>query len=167
MLINASNKFEPLKKSKGSKRKEIDEASRLDIVATLTAFQDNNYARVFAKEFFYFNKQAILLTNVDAHGNSFAAQLEKGKASEKPTPISLSNGECKITEFTLTIFDKEHYASLADYFEKDINPLLNDSEQMFASQYRLYLPTEAELKQLLENDRIAFALDQADQGSQL
>ena len=45
--------------------------------------------------------------------------------------------------------------------------ILNDSEQMFASQYRLYLPTEAELKQLLENDRIAFALDQADQGSQL
>ncbi len=44
--------------------------------------------------------------------------------------------------------------------------ILNDSEQMFASQYRLYLPTEAELKQLLENDRIEFALNQADQGSQ-
>lgn len=45
--------------------------------------------------------------------------------------------------------------------------ILNDNEQMFASQYRLYLPTEAELKQLLENDRIVFALNQADQGSQL
>jgi predicted nuclease of restriction endonuclease-like (RecB) superfamily len=45
--------------------------------------------------------------------------------------------------------------------------MLNDSEQMFASQYRLYLPTEAELKQLLENDRIVFALNQADQGGQL
>lgn len=45
--------------------------------------------------------------------------------------------------------------------------ILNDSEQMFASQYRLYLPTEAELKQLLENDRIVFALNQADQGNQL
>lgn len=44
--------------------------------------------------------------------------------------------------------------------------ILNDSEQMYASQYRLYLLTEAELKQLLENDRIAFALNQADQGNQ-
>ena len=124
MLINASNKFKPLKKSKGSKRKEIDETSRLDIVATLTAFQDNDYARVFAKEFFYFNKQAILLTNVDAHGNSFAAQLEKGKATEKLTPISLSNGERNITGFTITAFDKEHYTSLADYFDKDIKPFI-------------------------------------------
>lgn len=45
--------------------------------------------------------------------------------------------------------------------------MLNDSEQMFASQYRLYLPTEAELKQLLENDRIVFGLNQLDQEQQL
>jgi len=49
----------------------------------------------------------------------------------------------------------------------ELNLNINDSEQMFASPYRLYLPTEAELKQLLENDHIAFALNQADQGSQL
>ena len=64
MLIDASNKFKPLKKSKGDKRKEVDELSRLDIVATLKAYQDNDYARVFDKEFFYFNKQAIMLTNI-------------------------------------------------------------------------------------------------------
>jgi type I restriction enzyme M protein len=71
MLINASEKFMPLKKSKGSKRKEVDEANRLDIIATLTAYQDNDYAKVFEKEFFYFNKQAIRLTNIDEQGNSF------------------------------------------------------------------------------------------------
>ncbi len=65
MLIDASENFSPLKKSKGSKRKEVDKANRLDIVATLAAFADNDYARVFDKEFFYFNKQAIRLTNVD------------------------------------------------------------------------------------------------------
>ncbi|MGZ8164703.1 MAG: HsdM family class I SAM-dependent methyltransferase [Methylobacter sp.] len=75
MLINASDKFKPLKKSKGSKRKEVDEASRLEIVATLTAYQDNDYAKVFDKEFFYFNKQAILLTNVDEHGQTLEAHL--------------------------------------------------------------------------------------------
>jgi len=76
MLINASEKFTPLKKSKGSKRKEVDETSRLDIVATLTAYQDNDYGKVFDKEFFYFNKQAIQLTNVDEDGNFFAQKLK-------------------------------------------------------------------------------------------
>jgi type I restriction enzyme M protein len=45
----ASEKFKPLKKSKGSKRKEVDEASRLEVVETLAQFGDNDYARVFRK----------------------------------------------------------------------------------------------------------------------
>jgi len=93
MLINASDKFKPLKKSKGSKRREVDEASRLEIVDALTKYQDNDYARVFDKEFFYFNKQAIMLTNVDEYGNSFETKLKEGKKSEKLTPTKLTNGE--------------------------------------------------------------------------
>ena len=122
MLINASEKFKPLKKSKGSKRKEVDESSRLDIVATLTAYQDNDYARVFDKEFFYFNKQAIMLTNMDEDGNSFEAKLKEGKSGEKLTPVKLSNGERELTGFTLTAF--EQYGSLAEYFEQDIKPFV-------------------------------------------
>jgi len=122
MLINASEKYKPLKKSKGSKRKEVDEASRLDIVATLTAYQDNDYARVYDKEFFYFNKQAIMLTNVDEQDNSFEAKLKEGKTGEKLTPVKLSNGERELTAFTLTTFDQ--YGSLADYFEQDIKPFI-------------------------------------------
>ncbi|MCK9621083.1 MAG: SAM-dependent methyltransferase [Methylobacter sp.] len=114
MLINASDKFKPLKKSKGSKRKEVDEANRLEIVATLTAFQDNDYAKVFDKEFFYFNKQAILLTNVDEHGNSFAAKLKEGKTSEKLTPLSLSNGEREMTEFVITHVESDNYRKVGE-----------------------------------------------------
>ncbi|WP_202946035.1 N-6 DNA methylase [Clostridium sp. BNL1100] len=77
MLINASEKFSPLKKNRGSKRKEVDIANRLEIVETLTRFEDNEYARVFDKEFFYFNKQFIMLTNVDVQGNSFESKLPK------------------------------------------------------------------------------------------
>ena len=124
ILINASEKFKPLKKSKGSKKNEVDEANRLKIVTTLTAYQDNDYARVFDKEFFYFNKQAILLTNVDSQGNSFAAKLAEDKTSEKLTPTKLANGERNLTEFTITSFDKEKHASLADYFEQDIKPFI-------------------------------------------
>ena len=124
MLINASEKFTPLKKAKGEKRKEVDEANRLDIVATLIAYQDNDYARVFDKEFFYFNKQAIMLTNVDEHGKSFESQLSAGKSSEKLNPIKLSNGERELTQFTITKFDATQYESLADFFERDIKPFI-------------------------------------------
>ena len=129
MLINASEKFKPLKKSKGSKRKEVDAASRMDIVATLTAYKDNDYARVFDKEFFYFNKQAILLTNVDEQGNSFAAKLKDGKSSEKLTPLSLSNGEREITKFVITSVDfekngGEDLPTLSEYFKQYIKPFI-------------------------------------------
>lgn len=125
MLINASEKFKPLKKSKGSKRKEVDEASRLEIVESLTKFEDNDYARVFEKEYFYFNKQAIMLTNVDEQSNSFEQQLERDQASLKLKPVELSNGERTITKFVITHYDDKQYQSLADYFENDIKPFIS------------------------------------------
>jgi type I restriction enzyme M protein len=124
MLINASEKFKPLKKSKGSKRKEVDEASRLEIVETLAKYQNNDYARVFDKEFFYFNKQAIMLTNVDEYGNSFEMKLKKGKKSEKLTPAKLTNGERELSEFVITFFDTTQYDSLVDAFAQDIKPFI-------------------------------------------
>ena len=125
MLINASEKFKLLKKSKGSKRKEVDEASRLEIVETLTTYQDNDYARVFDKEFFYFNKQAIMLTNMDEHGNSFEAKLKEGKKGEKLAPTKLSNGKRELSEFVITTFDSTQYDSLADAFAQDIKPFIS------------------------------------------
>lgn len=120
MLINASEKFKPLKKNKGSKRKEIDEASRLEIVETLARFVDNDYARVFDKEFFYFNKQGIMLTNVDEQGRSFASQLKDGKTSLKLSPIALDNGVRSLTEFTITDSD-----DLLAFYEQDIKPFID------------------------------------------
>ncbi|ACC83662.1 HsdM family class I SAM-dependent methyltransferase [Nostoc punctiforme] len=125
MLINASEKFKPLKKSKGSKRKEVDEVSRLEIVETLTRFVDNDYARVFDKEFFYFNKQAIMLTNVDEQGKSFASRLKEGKISLKLSPLKLDNGERTLTEFTITNCDSQRFGSLVEAFEQDIKPFVS------------------------------------------
>jgi len=125
MLINASDKFKPLKKSKGSKRKEIDEASRLQIVETLTAYQDNDYARVFAKEFFYFNKQAILLTNVDEHGQTFEAHLpmvEDKKTGElkratalKLVPTKITYNEQSFTQFKISFSQNPTDETLAGF----------------------------------------------------
>ncbi|MEG4445233.1 N-6 DNA methylase [Microcoleus sp. AT9_B5] len=120
MLINASEKFKPLKKSKGSKRKEVDAASRLEIVETLARFVDNDYARVFDKEFFYFNKQAIRLTNVDEQGRTFASHLKEGKTSLKLSPLKLENGERTLTKFMITEYDSKRFGSLVEAYEQDI-----------------------------------------------
>lgn len=124
MLINASGKFKPLKKSKGSKRKEVDGVSRLEIVETLTNFVDNDYARVFEKEFFYFNKQAIKLTNVDEEGRTFASCL-KEKTSLKLKPLKLENEERTLTEFLITEYDAVRFGSLVEAYEQDIKPFVD------------------------------------------
>jgi len=132
MLINASEKFKLLKKSKGSKRKEVDEASRREIVETLTRFVDNDYARVFDKEFFYFNKQAIMLTNVDEQGRTFASHLKDDQTSLKLKPLKLENGERTLTEFTITIpppigtpLNKGGWGDLLEFYEQDIKPFVD------------------------------------------
>ncbi|MEH2339381.1 HsdM family class I SAM-dependent methyltransferase [Nostoc sp.] len=125
MLINASEKFKSLKKNKGSKRKEVDEISRLEIVETLTRFEDNDYGRVFDKEFLYFNKQAIMLTNVDEQGKTFANRLKEGKTSLKLSPLKLDNGERTLTEFTITDYDSQRFGSLVEAFEQDIKPFVS------------------------------------------
>lgn len=131
MLINASDKFKPLKKNKGAKRKEVDEANRLDIVATLSDYQSNEYAKVFDKEYFYFNKQAIMLTNVDAHGHTFEALLPmkedkfgnmKRMDSVVLTPTKISQGNLEVTEFSITEYDEAKYSSLEHYFADVIKP---------------------------------------------
>jgi hypothetical protein len=42
--------------------------------------------------------------------------------------------------------------------------VLSDNSQLFASRYRLYLPDEAELKQLIEQDKVRLSIDGADTG---
>ena len=132
MLINASEKFKPLKKNKGSKRKTVDEANRFEIVATLEQWVDNDYARVFDKEFFYFNKQAIRLTNVDEQGRTFADRLKEGKKSLELKPLKLDSGERTLTEFTIleppapkTAEDVDNWRELTQFFTDDIKPLVS------------------------------------------
>lgn len=124
MLINASEKFTPLKKSKGKKRKEVDAASRIEIVETLLAFEDNDYAQVFDKEHFYFNKQALMLTNVDSDGRSFAEHLKPGKKSQVLKPVKITAGEIQLDRFTITEVDAVKYQSLAEAYEEYYKPLM-------------------------------------------
>jgi type I restriction enzyme M protein len=105
---------------------EIDETNRLEIVDSLTRFEDNEFTRKFSKYHFYFNKQTIELTNLDDDGNTFADQLamvtkrdgsEERAKSEKLDPVSLSDGETMIAEFTITEYDADKFSSLAEAFD--------------------------------------------------
>lgn len=134
MLVNASEKFKPLKKSKGSKRKEVAEENRLEIVETLSKFEDTDFAKVYDKSFFYFNKQAIVLTNVDEDGKSLEDILpvKLNKEGEEVRAKSIALNPTKITQifedktdeftdFQITTFDNKKYSSLLDYYEKGIS----------------------------------------------
>ncbi len=119
ILINASEKFKTLPKNQGAKRKEIDQDSRWEIVETLRQFADNDYARVFDQEFFYFNKQAIILTNVDQEGRSFVSRLKEGKTHQKLMPIKIENGDRVLTEFTIS------RSNLWEFYEQELKPLID------------------------------------------
>lgn len=75
ILINASDLWQPLKKNKGSKRKEMNSEHRKQIVDTLVRFEDNDIAKVFDKWHFYFNKQQIQLTEIDSNGRYVSQSL--------------------------------------------------------------------------------------------
>jgi type I restriction enzyme M protein len=135
MLINASELYIPLKKSKGKKRKEMDLPNRTKIVQALTEFKDNEFAKVFDKWHFYYNRQSIMLTNIDENGRAIELPAKVGKSGDEsaekaikliPTAITQADQEnpIEITEFDITTFDKTQYSSLENYFEAGIKPLI-------------------------------------------
>lgn len=135
ILINASELNIPLKKSKGKKRKEMDLPNRTKIVQTLTDFKENDFAKVFGKWHFYFNRQSIMLTNIDEKSKAIEMPTktskdgeEKEEKSIKLTPTKITqvaeDGNVEITDFDITTFDKIKYSSLEQYFEEGIKPQL-------------------------------------------
>lgn len=124
MMINAVDKFKLLKKNKGKKRKEVDVASREDIVQTLSNFKENEYTKIYDKEFFYYNKQAIRLTNLDYKDRTIESLLQPKKKSIKLIPLTIKQDELTIDKFEITEFDKEKYYSLKAYNDLYIKVML-------------------------------------------
>ena len=138
ILINASDLFKLLKKSKGDKRKFMDVDNRAAIIKTLIDFKDNDFAKVFDKWHFYYNRQAIMLTNIDENGKTYESLLpvKKDKDGEevkvksiKLDPVKIvqvdDEGTIELKEFEITDFNKKNYASLFEYYEKYISPTVS------------------------------------------
>ncbi len=98
ILINASELFVPLKKSKGKKRKEMSIENRKEILSAFTHFEDNEFAKVFDKWNFYYNKQAIVLTNVDENGKAIQMPIKKNKQDEEIQAKSIKLNPLLITQ---------------------------------------------------------------------
>lgn len=138
ILIDGSNFWEPLKKSKGKKRREMVFDNRKTIVDAITNFEDiGDYAKVFDKWHFYYNKQAIMLTNVDENGKTFEDQLpvKKNKQGEEiraksiklnPTKITqvVEEETIELTDFEITSYDTNKYSDLKEYYENNLKPLV-------------------------------------------
>lgn len=140
IMINADKHYRQLKKSKGKKRNEMRLEHRNIIVDALSDFKDNEFAKVFDKWHFYFNKQAIMLTNLDENGKSYEEHLpvKKNKLGEKvwakstklvPTHIlQVDNAgeKIEISDFEITTYDEAKYISLKDYNDSYLKPLLSN-----------------------------------------
>ena len=86
MLINGANGWKLLKKSKGNKRREMLPEHRAKIVDALSKFEDCEIGKVYDKWHFYYNKQSIVLTDVDDSGNSVLSTI---CADNKPYKVNV------------------------------------------------------------------------------
>lgn len=128
ILINGSDFWEPLKKSKGKKRRQMNLKNRKTIVEAFAAFENCDYAKVFDKWHFYYNKQSIQLTNVDENGkaiamptkiNKFEETVEEKSIKLTPTKLAYSSADdeqIEIDEFDISDFDQKNFKSLEEYF---------------------------------------------------
>src|SRR5690606_30316104 len=87
------------------KRKEMEDDNRSAIVDALLRFEDNDFARVFDSEYFFYNKQAIMLTNVDENGRSYEEHLRKVNKKTGEETIAKSK---KLQPLLLSQLDPEN-----------------------------------------------------------
>lgn len=158
MLINASEHFTPLKKSRGNKRKSIDIDNRKIIVQTLLDFKETAFAKVFDKDAFFFNKQAIRLTNLDVNDKSIESKLPiktnkktgdkiRAKAIVLNDIQTVSQGEIALTEMTITDTSKAEYDTLKatisslDYKSADFKIITENASYHYDSDKETIIET--------------------------
>lgn len=92
-LIDASNGWAPLRKSKGDKRREMLPEHRQTIVDALTNFTPNNICKIYDREYFYYNKQGITLYDTNDNGTSVKQTICAESAVEIAPRSLIIDGE--------------------------------------------------------------------------
>lgn len=92
-LIDGSKGWKLLKKSKGDKRREMLPEHRQAIVDALMNFVPSDICEIYDREYFYYNKQFLTLTDIDENGHSVLDTLcPDGK------PLKVEEGEYRFDE---------------------------------------------------------------------
>lgn len=103
MLIDASDSWKLLKKSKGKKRREMTVEDRKDIVEALLKFKDSEVGRVHGKVFpkwhFYYNKQSIKIADESETHKSVLDTICKNTQPYKLTLDHIDLGEYTVDKF--------------------------------------------------------------------
>lgn len=124
LMIDGSNFWELLKKSRGDKRRQMNEEHRAKIVEAFVNGTENRYCKVFSKYHFYYNKQKIVLFNVDSDKKYIKenVKLELGSIN--------ANGK-KIEGKTVSLADADEATSIVSNFDyKNSSCFVTDSEEI-------------------------------------
>lgn len=95
-LIDGSSLWQPLKKSKGDKRREMGDGHQSRIVEALDRFEPSDICKVYDREHFYYNKQQLTLTEVSESGKHVGQTVCKdGKPFVIKNPTALTVGDLR------------------------------------------------------------------------
>ena len=86
-LIDASKMFTKLKKSKGSKTSTIAQYVP-EITELLQGDVETDNCKIYDKDFFFYNKQQIELTDVDVNGLAFVPPMKNDKSQKVILPVT-------------------------------------------------------------------------------
>ena len=93
-LIDGSSLWQPLKKSKGDKRREMGADHQCRIVEALARFEPSDICKIFDREHFYYNKQQLTLTEVSDAGRYVEESIcADGKPFAIKHPTALTVGD--------------------------------------------------------------------------
>lgn len=109
-LIDGSNMFKPMKKSLGSKRKEVTDEQRNSILKTYTEFKESEISKIFPNQFFGFTKVTIEQPLKEG------GKIIKDKKGNIKTDGSLRD----IERIPLGV-------DIDEYFEREVKPHLPES----------------------------------------
>lgn len=95
-LIDGSSLWQPLKKSKGDKRREMGDEHLCKIVEALARFEPSDICKIYDREHFYYNKQSLTLTEVSDAGHYVEETVcEDSKPFVIKQPVALTVGDTR------------------------------------------------------------------------
>ena len=141
-LIDGSKGWIPLKKSKGDKRREMTAECRAAIVKALHDFEPSAICKIFDREYFYYNKQKIFLTELD----------RDGKYVEKPITFKLTHAQIGNVDSEADEFDNV-------LEEENLVDLEPDKAKMLLQCLKAF-DWRGELSELRDEDGTSYEWDQ-------